>query len=125
MRKHSQKTIKLSTNDIERAIKEALVKRGDIIPCTPEEVAFVEKEVVKCIDPIPHVLKDPFAVLERGRRRAAEGKFVKAWSDPPASVEDLARAAREGGKISEDVEERMKRAREQADREVDDGDGDP
>lgn len=96
------------------ALRKALILKGWLLPTTAEDVRFLEKAKLEDVTLPPH-LADPEAVLAQARSlsdKPANQFFVKA----PMATE-LARAAREGGEISADIEARMKAAREEADRD--------
>jgi len=84
---------------------ESAVRRAEALPAEPAD--------------LPAALADPAAVLAG---HAGEGEQA-GWVLPPPADADidatLARAAREGGAISPEVEQRMRRDRELAERESD------
>lgn len=88
---------------------------GTTIPETEAEVLAAEEWLQKHPVVLPPALLDPKAVLQGPRHFMPQRTH---GADKVAeSLEHLARAAREGGVISEDVEERMKQDREEKKRE--------
>ena len=102
-------------NGLDQSLDEAKVHRllrklGKLIPVTAEEVACAE-EILRC-EPValPEVLLDPSAVFE-GSLQIIHPKLSRK-SEPridPEVLGGFAAAAREGGVITPEVEERMKR----------------
>jgi hypothetical protein len=105
---------KIPENDIqfEKDLHCALRQEGLLLPETEEEVGAAEAQ--KGAAALPLELRDPRAVLKRvrGRRR----KAVPVGTNISDAEDDLARAAREGGKIPPDVERLMQCDREAAER---------
>jgi hypothetical protein len=102
-------------SNLEQLVREALLRNGWIIPQTVEEVIKVQDEFPDESEQLPNVLTDPYTVLNRSIERAKE---VSALSLPDQeSQEVMARAARLGGEISSEVEERMKRDRQATEEE--------
>ena len=104
-------------DQLERDVFEALRQKGWIPPETEEEVRLTEADLGGTPVPLPPELSDPANAL----RRAGQPMRFKA----PSGIEDqqiesdLARAAREGGTIPADVEERMRQDRQEAERKQD------
>lgn len=100
----------------ERALYEYLRRTGKIIPQSTEDIA----EALAALKPesvtLPECLR---AALVIEKACDSPGRIIKM---PPRQarevVENLARAAREGGTISPEVEAQMKRDRERAEREA-------
>lgn len=103
-------------NDIEAAIHEYLKKSNRLIPTTPEEVEAMERWIAEQDVRVPEELLGRQGCTLTPRQRQAR---VLRYPVHSSDVEQgLARAAREGGKpVSTEVEERMKRDREQKERE--------
>lgn len=97
----------------EKDLHSALRLEGILLPETEAEVSAAEAQ--NCGAAPPLELRDAYAVLKRarGRRRKAVPTVGAASSE---TEENLARAAREGGKIPPDVERVMQRDRETAER---------
>lgn len=84
---------------------------GWFLPETPDEVEAWEVEAMRPPKREGEALATPSNSVTRFRPR-------QTGSTPVTLEEHLARAAREGvGEISEDIEERMRRDREKAERE--------
>jgi len=97
----------------EQLVYEAARELGWLIPTTEREVAATEATKVDDIG-LPEALKNPFASLDEGAKRAARRSRPIAMPNAD-SVEALARAARDGqGDISPEMEAVMKRDRENA-----------
>jgi hypothetical protein len=102
-------------SNLEQLVHEALLRNGWVIPQTVEEVLKVQDDFPDENEQLPDALKDPYTVLNRSTERA---KRVSALSLPDQeSQEVMGRAARLGGEISSEVEERMKRDRQAAEEE--------
>ena len=94
---------------LHRLIHSALERDGSLIPVSPEAVARAEAELENDEIELPTSL----ATFDKALERANENRHVKCVPlKLDASMEEnLARAAREGGKISPDVEARMQKDR--------------
>ncbi len=101
-------------------VYDALHSLGWIVPQTAADVLRAEAELAEAPPDLPAELQDAQAVLEGARPR---GGAARPLAFPPnADVDNtLARAAREGGQISPEVEEAMRRDRQAAKREAEDG----
>ena len=100
-------------------VRATLAAMGWILPLSEAEVARAERELAEQGVMLPEGLRDVKAVFEREER---EGEVVVRplpSSGSPYLGATLARAAREGGEITPEVEERMRRDREAAEREAD------
>ena len=95
----------------------ALRRFGYVFPSTQDELDALEKELAKSKLQFPKHLEDPFEVMRR-----AEAGTLKTMGDyrDPSIEENLARAAREGGEIPDDVNERMKKDRHSAEESAED-----
>jgi hypothetical protein len=97
----------------EQDLCRALRLGGLLLPETEEEVRAAEAENLS--EALPLELRDPHTVLKRVRGR--RHKVVSIGETASHEIEEnLARAAREGGKIPPDVERVMQRDREAAER---------
>jgi hypothetical protein len=97
------------------ALAAALRRLGMAMPETVAEVAAAEEWLKQHPVALPPAILDPKAVL-RGPRRF-ELRRVQNADQAGETLEHLARAAREGGVISEEIEERMRQDRERKKRE--------
>ena len=86
---------------------------GAIIPTTVEEVARMEKKLESDMNDFPSDLDDPQGVLIRGKGVLNRPTFFMTPRDTNTEIE-LARVAREGREISDEVETLMQSDREDA-----------
>ena len=108
--------------NLEESIYEAMRRNGQVVPQAVEDVLRAEAEGAgtgECGD-LPAELQDPYTVL----RRSSEKKILEFQpnergvdAETQKEVARAARAARAGKEIPAEVEERMRRDREAADRE--------
>ena len=81
------------------------------------ELAFEEEWMPLAPESIPEELRDPLAMLERGRRLLREGlRIPSSVTDSPVDDEQYRAAARNGIAIPEEVLARMHQEREEAER---------
>lgn len=103
-------------DELELQVYEAFLARGWILPETEADVSRAEAQMAgKECEELPLSLRDPYAVL----RRSLEPRPKVVSLQPPQNdqtPELLARAARAGKDIPNDIEERMKRDREAAEK---------
>lgn len=104
---------------LENLIYVTLVASGDIPPATIEEVGLFEENGGLGEAQPPSSLEEPLAVLQKGEERALSGLVTRLGAYSEQALEEIARAAREGGEIPEEIEERMRLAREAVDRDRD------
>ena len=104
------------------AIHEAIRQAGWTIPTDEESVADAEATLANYMPPLPAALRN----LESpsAADNASVGKVVPLW-DPNVLIAPMARAAREGGSVSAEIEEIMKKDRKIAERELRDRDKNP
>ena len=115
--KSREKRDTASDDRLEAELHAAMRRTGFLVPVTEREVAAVEKEV--SATPLPPALKNPRRVFEKASTpRAVTPKVVRF--SPAAGVDAaLARAAREGGKLTPEVERAMRRDRATAEAQAD------
>src|SRR5713226_4095523 len=121
-REDNRSTKPVSAESFEREVFEFLVSKGYIIPETGAEVQRAEERMQGVESTLPEALRDPVAALEGVKRRRAKGarNLVPFPTEQMVEAqEDLARAARKGGNIAPEVEERMRRDREKAEAGLD------
>ena len=110
-------------DDADRALEcdvhEALKAMGWLMPESEAEVQPAEAEVPERAAPLPAALLDPDKVFT-GRSGAAAP--LQALPLDTVADEHLARAARAGGPIPPEIEERMRRDRQAAEDELDQSD---
>jgi hypothetical protein len=101
-------------------VHEAMVQAGWTVPTAPEDVAAAETQLAGKRIPLPEALREPGAVFERPDTEAG-GEARRIPFPGSADIDaTLARAAREAGRLTPEVEEAMRRDREAAERELDD-----
>jgi len=107
--------------DIDDATYQALLLSGDILPRTREEVVFV-KEYGNLTDvELPESLLNPQDILNKVvKRKGSKTLQFNHSLYSGADVDAVARAARDGGEITEETELLMKKARDRVDKEQDD-----
>jgi hypothetical protein len=98
----------------EQLIYDAMQSLGWLVPLTPEEVA--RAEMALALDPVelPESLRDPAAILDE---QSKERTSFPCPAGESAAAEQLARVAREGGAIPPEVEARIRKDRERAERQ--------
>ena len=92
-----------------------LKKTGHVIPTTPEDVLRAEEALDEQLEALPEELGDPKILLRRlDQQEESEPLRIVPLSSPEQGVVEkaLARAARQGGEIPHEIEERMRRDRE-------------
>lgn len=103
--------------NLERQVYEAMRSLGWIIPTTEEDVTRAESMLSKETVELPEELKDPYQILE-----SMDSDCPPSDPEPvpvDADVEqNLARAAREGGVIRPEIEQRMRRDRQAAEQRI-------
>ena len=106
---------------LEADVHDALRAMGCVVPQSEGDVLRAEQELVAAEAGLPGALQDPAAVLY-GRAPQAErsARVIRFPPDPDIGA-TLARAAREGAAIPPEIEEAMRRDREAAEREGDNG----
>lgn len=103
----------------EKLLHDYLRRTGKLIPQTVEDVAAAEAWIATQNIQLPENLKvQSGCSLSRKPKAAAVLKFPVGSTGVP---EGLARAAREGKTIDPEVEEQMRKDREQKEREADRG----
>lgn len=107
---------------LEARVHAALRDEGGLIPQTEEDVARAEAELAKAPVDLPEDLREPpdiGAVSSDAPQRVLR---PPGFAGPTRIFDDMARAAREGKPIPEDIEEILRRDREAAESDVEDGD---
>jgi|SRR5215213_95695 len=98
-------------DELDRKIYDAMRLKGWVIPQTVEDVLRAEAELDdEGCDDLPAELMDPYAILRRETARPIKVRPLHSAGDREAE-KHLARAARDGGEIPPEIEERMKRDR--------------
>ncbi len=112
-RKHDDRDTALAAQ-----VHQALAADGQLIPQTEADVAAAEQRLAAEPVELPAALQDPMAV----RQRAAPTGETNVIAFPTKTDVDAAlrRAAREGGHLTPDVEQRMQEDRRRAQQEQDD-----
>ena len=97
----------------------AMTSLGWIVPESERDVKQAEQALSATTEGLPQALRDAEAVFDG---KAADGAERPSSAIPAADVrvdEGLARAAREGGTISSEIEARMRRDRRRAEEAAD------
>jgi len=98
----------LSMDDLEQITFDAMRHCGMTPPMTIEEVAAIESELPSIT--LPFAPSDPHELLKRLNMEVDDMASAKVLPFPQTeteSVKNLARAARQGGTLSAEVEQRM------------------
>jgi hypothetical protein len=103
--------------NLERKVHEAMRSLGWIIPTTEGDVARAESMLSKEPLELPEELKDPYQILETMNSDCSPSDPDSSPVDPEVE-ENLARAAREGGVIQPEIEQRMRRDRQAAEHRI-------
>jgi hypothetical protein len=104
-------------DSLERRVFDAMRSLGWIIPTTDEDVERAESMLAKEVIDLPDELKDPYQTLEGMTSDCPPFDPAPVLSD--AGVEEnLARAAREGGIIRPEIEQRMRQDRQAAEKKT-------
>ena len=98
-------------------VERAMADLGWLIPRSEEEVAAAEAAPAARTVEIPEALRDPRRVLDRPHSSGRRYVPLPASADVEAA---LARAAREAGHLTPEIERRMRLDRQAAEREMDD-----
>jgi len=109
------------SDDLEREVDEAMTSLGWKVPQTEDEVLRAEAELAENPAPLPDELTDPAEVFDRAPGQTEAGTGPLLFPTDQDIEADLARAARDGGPIPPEIEEVLRRDREAAEREFDDG----
>ncbi len=103
---------------IEANVHQAIRSLGWAVPECEQDVRRAEAELSASATPLPESLGDAAAVFE-GKTDGGVANVSLAEFGTDAQVEEnLARAARQGGKIPPEIEQRMRRDREDAERKL-------
>lgn len=108
-------------NDVEAQLHAALRAFGLQIPLTDDEVRQAEIELVGSGVELPAALRDPDFLVKQFDCETASESIQPDFTSSEQTVSNLARAAQEGGTISEEIEARMRQDREQSERQTNAG----
>jgi hypothetical protein len=100
---------------LERLLYETCRKSGWLFAATERDVSDEEKRQTSGSIDVPDDIRDPNKVWQRARRLSESMTFKPVIDE--GVTENLARAARGGASIPKEVEERMHRDRERAEKE--------
>ena len=106
-RNNKNEAPELSMQDLEQITFDAMRHCGMVLPITTEEIAAIEAELLNV--KLPFGPSDPRELLKR-LDVSSENDMATVLSFPMVdtdSVNNLARAARQGGELSQEVELRM------------------
>ena len=98
----------------ERDVHEALKSLGWVVPESEHDVRQAEEDLAESRIGLPESLTDAAAVFERKAARGFANVSPLCSPLDRQSEQDLARAARQGGPIPPEMEERMRRDRKAA-----------
>ena len=104
-----------------RAVHRALVLLGWLPPECDQDVTAAGAELSALGAALPTALADPASAWDRAFREDRPAVRLLHFPVDRGVEEGMARAARRGRKIAPEIEERMRRDREQAERDEDDG----
>ena len=114
--KHKKKKYRITDDAIYDAIHEAIRQAGWAIPTDEESVAAAEARMENNMPELPERLNSPeFPSVTK--KSPMTGKVIPLW-DPSTLSAPMARAAREGGSVSPEIEKIMKRDREMAEQNL-------
>ena len=118
MRKR-QDILGMADEDFDRLIHMTLRMRGLLMPISIEDVAQAEAEIESNDIQLPESLRDPLSFLNSSRQKENVLRFPRPeeGSVEQEVTESLARAAREGGDIPAEIQERMRKDRQDAERD--------
>ena len=105
--------------DVADDVHGALSSLGWVVPLSEAEVAHAERELAAQPVGLPEVLVDAKAASQHADRECHTVPVSLPYSGSTYIDASLARAAREGGEITHEVEEAMRCDRQAAQREVD------
>ena len=103
----------------------AMRSLGWTVPLRAEDVLSAEADLAEHAPDLPEELRDAERVFERAGPRAEAARLVLPFPADADIDATLARAAREGGRLTGEIEEAMRRDREAAERERQDDQEDP
>ncbi len=103
--------------NLERQVYEAMRSLGWIIPTTEEDVERAEALLSKEIIELPEDLRDPYAIPASMDSDCPPSDHNPSTGDAEVE-ENLARAAREGGVIRPEIEQRMRQDRQAAEQKI-------
>ena len=105
---------------LERDVYDALKLVGWLVPESDGEVQRSELEFEQGPVELPELLKDIRAVFDRPTASGGAILRLEQFAADNETVESLGRAARSGGAISAEIEERMRRDRDSAEHDMED-----
>ncbi len=102
-------------------VHQAMRSLGWLVPECEDDVRRAETQLAGTAPPLPAELADAAAVFQGKLGGGAPDMGPIAFGPDAQAEGNLARAARQGGKIPPEIEDRMRRDREDAERELDAG----
>ena len=100
-------------------IHEASRFLGWVVPTSEKEVLIAERDLDANPVILPERLRDPKDLFDQPGRSAPQTGMLAHFPDNPQVGATLARAAREAGRLTPEVEERMQRDRKAAEERQD------
>jgi len=114
--KHKTKKHRVTDDAIHEAIHDAIREAGWAIPTDEVSVAAAEARMENDMPELPERLRNP-EYLSASDKHPMNGKVIPLW-DPSVLSAPMARAARDGGSVSPEIEKIMKRDREIAEQRL-------
>ena len=116
--KPSKKESELNSKNhfFEDEIYQALLQKGWVLPQSEEEVRLAEAEIEEMRDELPAELVSHFSLFNRTKRLLKNRHQLSSTAEDDIG-EHLARAARDGGEVPPEIEQRMRQDRERAEEE--------
>lgn len=110
-----KKVTEIHDTNLTDELRAVFLKEGLIFPTSIEEAKWVDQYENSDGITLPHRLQNIEVALKAGLQRYKKGDQVRLHQSPPTDARThLAQAAREGGEISKEIEERMRASREEA-----------
>jgi hypothetical protein len=113
----NMKNVASGSDPLEESVFNLLNERGEIIPESLEDVTRAEKRLAENPPSLPERLKDARKMLARikARNRERSSKVIKFPEMASMKIEEeMAWAARNGGEITPDIQEKMRQNRAKA-----------
>ena len=121
MSEEPQASDQTDNDQVERDVHEALKSLGWATPDNEDDVTRLEAEISQGTVELPETLKDTGRVFQARPQEDPTTIELPHFSADVETQDSLARAARAGKPIPPEIEEIMRRDRQAAQREVNDG----
>ena len=103
-------------------VSRSLADLGWLVPQTEDDVARAEAALADDPPELPDTLEDPAAVFDGPDPTGAAPERIAQFPDNSDTDAGLARAAREAGRITGEIEDAMRRDRQAAQKDLDQDD---